>query len=284
MGCSPASGAGTSRGSRHERRRRQAGRPERRCAVAVPADRRLRLPLGLPHRRARGPRRRDRLALRAAFDAPSVFGSLLDRQAGFFRLGPFGINYPSSRSYEPGTNVLETTWKTPSGWIVVSDALTIGPRDSEDAVTPHTRPPADDDGDHMLVRTVECIDGQVEVELVCEPVFDYGRTPAEWTLVDDDRHAADATGAGQTIRLRSDLALGIEGNRVRGRHTLGAGRARLLRPLLGRGPRRARRTSTRPTRGWPRRRASGGPGSAGRASPTTAGATRSSARRWRSRA
>jgi GH15 family glucan-1,4-alpha-glucosidase len=63
----------------------------------------------------------------------------------------------------------------------------------------------------------------VEVELVCEPVFDYGRTPAEWSLVDGDRHAADGTGAGQTIRLQSDLALGIEGNRVRARHTLSAG-------------------------------------------------------------
>jgi GH15 family glucan-1,4-alpha-glucosidase len=157
------------------------------------------------------------------FDSPSVFGSLLDRQAGFFRLGPFGINHPSARAYEPGTNVLETTWKTPMGWIVVRDALTMGPRDHEDTITPHTRPPADDDGDHMLVRTVECIDGQVEIELICEPAFDYGRTPAEWSLVGDDRHTADASGAGETIRLRSDLALGIEGNRVRARHVLAAG-------------------------------------------------------------
>ena len=52
-----------------------------------------------------------------SFDAPSVFGSLLDREAGFFRFGPFGINHPSARSYEPGTNVLVTTWKTPSGWV-----------------------------------------------------------------------------------------------------------------------------------------------------------------------
>jgi GH15 family glucan-1,4-alpha-glucosidase len=157
------------------------------------------------------------------FDAASVFGSLLDRQAGFFRLGPFGINHPAARVYEPGTNVLVTTWKTPTGWIVVKDALTMGPRDHEDTITPHTRPPADDDGDHMLVRTVECIDGQVDIEVVCEPAFDYGRTQAEWTLVGDDRHAADASGANVTIRLRSDLALGIEGNRVRGRHTLSAG-------------------------------------------------------------
>jgi GH15 family glucan-1,4-alpha-glucosidase len=157
------------------------------------------------------------------FDSPSVFGTLLDRQAGYFRLGPFGINHPTARAYEPGTNVLTTTWKTPAGWIEVRDALTMGPREREDEITPHTRPPADDDADHMLVRTVRCLDGAVEVELVCEPVFDYGSTSAEWTLVDGDRHVADASGADQSIRLRTDLALGIEGNRVRARHVLSAG-------------------------------------------------------------
>ena len=73
----------------------------------------------------------------------------------------------------------------------------------------------------MLVRTVLCLDGTVEVELVCEPVFDYGRTPAEWSLI--DAHTADATGAGQTIRLKSDLALGVEGDWVRARHDLTKG-------------------------------------------------------------
>ena len=157
------------------------------------------------------------------FDSPSVFGSLLDREAGSFRFGPFGINHPTTRIYEPGTNVLVTTWKSPSGWILVRDALTIGPRDHEDEITPHTRPPADADADHLLVRTVLCLEGRVEVELVCEPDFDYGRVPAKWTAVDGGRHAADANGAEQTIRLRSDLALGIEGNSVRARHVLGPG-------------------------------------------------------------
>jgi GH15 family glucan-1,4-alpha-glucosidase len=157
------------------------------------------------------------------FDSPSVFGTLLDRGAGSFRLGPFGINVPSGRQYEPGTNTLLTTWNTPHGWILVRDSLTMGPRRGEDEITPHTRPPADDDGDHMLVRSVLCLDGDVEVELVCEPVFDYGRVPAEWTLVDGDRHTADATGADQTIRLRTNMAVGIEGNRIRARHVLKQG-------------------------------------------------------------
>jgi len=156
-----------------------------------------------------------------SFDAPSVFGSLLDRQAGFFRFAPFGISHPTARAYVPGTNVFETTWKTPSGWVVVRDALTLGPRDHEDTVTPHTRPPSDDDGDHMLVRTVECLDGRVEIDLVCEPAFDYGRTPATWTV--DGEHAADATGAGVTFRLVTDLAIDVEGETARGRHELEAG-------------------------------------------------------------
>jgi alpha,alpha-trehalase len=48
----------------------------------------------------------------------------------------------------------------------------VGPTRGEDEITSHTRPPADDDADHMLVRTVLCPEGEVEVELVCEPDFD----------------------------------------------------------------------------------------------------------------
>ena len=157
------------------------------------------------------------------FDSPSVFGSLLDRGAGSFGFSPFGIHHATARVYEAGTNVLETTWRTPTGWLLVRTALTMGLHSHEDEITPHTRPPADEDAEHMLVRTVECLEGRVEVELICEPMFDYGRAPAEWTLVDGSRHIADATQAGQTIRLHTDLALGIEGNRVRARHTLETG-------------------------------------------------------------
>src|SRR3954453_5341304 len=158
-----------------------------------------------------------------SFDSQSVFGSLIDRGAGTFRFGPFGIEHPTARAYEPGTNVLITTWKTPNGWVIVRDALTMGPRRHEDTVTPHTRPPTDDDAEHMLVRTVECIDGRVEVELICEPLFDYGRVPAQWAMTGDGGQTADATGGGLTIRLDSDFNLGIEGNGVRGRHVLHAG-------------------------------------------------------------
>jgi alpha,alpha-trehalase len=158
------------------------------------------------------------------FDSPSVFGSLLDRTAGSFRLGPFGTTVPSDRTYEPGTNTLLSSWRTPTGWALVRDGLTMGPRRGEDTITPHTRPPADDDAEHALVRTVRCLSGSVEIELVCEPVFDYGRTTAEWSLA-EDRHSAEATGAGQAIRLWTDMLIGIEAGRARARHVLHAGEA-----------------------------------------------------------
>ena len=47
------------------------------------------------------------------FDSPSVFGNLLDRGAGSFRLGPYGINQPTARTYVPGTNVMATSQSEP---------------------------------------------------------------------------------------------------------------------------------------------------------------------------
>ncbi len=156
------------------------------------------------------------------FDSPSVFGTLLDRQAGAFRFAPFGINVPSARVYEPGTNTLLTSWNTPTGWLAVRDALTLGPRRGVDLVTPHTRPPTDEDAEHLLVRVAICLEGEVEIELTCEPVFDYGRIPATWSI-SEEGNCADATGAELTVRLKTDMTVGVEGDWVRARHVLKQG-------------------------------------------------------------
>jgi GH15 family glucan-1,4-alpha-glucosidase len=163
------------------------------------------------------------------FDSPSVFGALLDRRAGSFRLGSYGIVVPNSARYEPGTMILETTWMTPSGWVIVRDGLSIGLwHDDHADESSHTRPPTDFDADHMLIRTVECIQGQVQVEAVCEPMFDYGRSPARWRMISDDWSAAEATDGETTLRLISDLRIGIEGNRARARHMLTEGERRFV--------------------------------------------------------
>jgi GH15 family glucan-1,4-alpha-glucosidase len=162
------------------------------------------------------------------FDSPSVFAAILDRGAGGFRLGPTGMGVPAGRRYEPGTNVLETTWQTATGWALVREALILGDwREREmGSATAHTRPPADHDAYHVLVRTIECFHGSLQIELLCEPMFDYGRGPGIWTAVAGDPHAFDAEGAGVRLRLHSDLRLGIEGGSARARHRLEKGERR----------------------------------------------------------
>jgi GH15 family glucan-1,4-alpha-glucosidase len=139
------------------------------------------------------------------------------------------VYVPIARRYLPGTNVLETTWMTRSGWLVVRDAMAVGPwREAADS-EPWARPPTDHAAQHTLVRLVECVQGRVEIEVVCEPMFDYAREPATWELVDE--HGGIAHGRGKhgpegeerEIRLSSNVRLGVESSRVRARHTLQEG-------------------------------------------------------------
>ncbi|MBV8711005.1 MAG: glycoside hydrolase family 15 protein, partial [Solirubrobacterales bacterium] len=81
---------------------------------------------------------------------------------------------------------------------------------------------------HMLVRVIECIQGQVQIEAVCEPMFDYGRRPARWAMVSDNWSAAEATDGETVLRLITDLRIGIEGGRARARHTLTEGEERFV--------------------------------------------------------
>src|SRR5438105_8468483 len=60
-------------------------------------------------------------------DSPSVFAAMLDRDAGGFRFGPGEVSVPVARRYLPGTNILETSWGTAQGWVIVRDVLLIGP-------------------------------------------------------------------------------------------------------------------------------------------------------------
>jgi GH15 family glucan-1,4-alpha-glucosidase len=159
-------------------------------------------------------------------DSPSIFGALLDRDAGMFRLGPDGVQVPTARRYLPGTMVLETTWGTRGGWIIVRDALLIGPwHHPDDRSNTHRRTPTDYDADHVLLRTVRCVNGEVQIAIDCEPAFEYGASRAEWRYAGDDyrRTVARANGSGVELQLTSDLNLGIEGARVTARHLIKEG-------------------------------------------------------------
>jgi len=163
-------------------------------------------------------------------DAPSVFGALLDRDAGSFRLGPARRAVPNARRYLPGTMVLETSWGTPTGWIIVRDVLLIGPwhHEGSERSQTHRRAPTDYDAEHVLLRTVRCVNGEVQVSLDCAPHFDYGLVPASWEYGDRGYHQGIATGPPGTpsLTLTSDLRLGFEGDRAVAHTLLKAGDTR----------------------------------------------------------
>jgi GH15 family glucan-1,4-alpha-glucosidase len=148
------------------------------------------------------------------FDSPSAFAALLDRGAGHFRLAPKGVVVPISRRYEPGTLVIETTWVTETGWVVIHDALTIAEWATTDGEG--SRPDAAHESDSSLLRTMTCIDGEVEMEMECLPRFAYGAEAANWG--GGELGEAVARGAdGTELRLTSDMELSIEGGLARGK-------------------------------------------------------------------
>ena len=156
---------------------------------------------------------------------PSVFGTLLDRAAGSFRLAPADTAVPANRRYVPGTMVLATTWQTRTGWLAVRDFLAVGPwHRTSDRSAVHRRTPSDFDATHMLVRYATCLHGSLDVALDCEPSFDYGRIDATWEYAGPGYDEVSTTNVG-VIRLilAGDLRLGIEGRAVRARHRLAQG-------------------------------------------------------------
>lgn len=153
-------------------------------------------------------------------DSPSIFAKILDRGAGYFRVGPHGVRVPVARRYLPGTLILETTWQTPTGWLVVRDAMLMGPwHDVEDRSGTHRRTPTDDDAEHILMRTIKCVSGTVDLEVVCEPRPDYARDDVDWEYENSGyssvvAHIGDSN---PDLHLRSSLRFGLEGKRATAR-------------------------------------------------------------------
>jgi GH15 family glucan-1,4-alpha-glucosidase len=162
-------------------------------------------------------------------DSPSVFGSILDRDAGGFRFGPSDILVPAARRYLPGTMVLETSWGSPTGWVIVRDVLLIGPwRHDDSRSQTHRRPPTDYDASHVLLRMVRCVNGEMQLTLDCEPVFDYGRHLGTWSYTEDGyrQGVCRSDEGGPEVVLTSDLNIGFEGPRALARTLIKEGETR----------------------------------------------------------
>jgi GH15 family glucan-1,4-alpha-glucosidase len=171
-------------------------------------------------------------------DAPSVFAALLDRRAGFFEFAPANARVPDARRYLPGTNVLETTWHTPTGWVTVHDLLVVGPLRSEERREGYRRVPGDNAATGTLLRIATCFSGRVEMQVNCLPLFDYGRTAGSWTYDESGYESVAVQSGDVALELSGTIRLGTSGVRAYGRTTLEEGeRAFVALSWGGRPPR-----------------------------------------------
>ena len=112
------------------------------------------------------------------FDAPSVFASILDPDAGSWRLGPDDDRARSQQYYHPETNILITRFMTEQGVVEVHDFMPV--------LRAH-----DPDHRQRLVRRVVGLRGCVELTMVMAPRPDYATTMPELSTEDDVVRFAD---------------------------------------------------------------------------------------------
>jgi GH15 family glucan-1,4-alpha-glucosidase len=132
------------------------------------------------------------------FDSPSIFAALLDAEnGGRFLVRPTG-EFRTERRYLANTNVLETVFRTPTGACVLRDLMSVSSEEDKRAyLTP----------EHEVLRELEGLEGEVEVEILYDPRPDYGRV----------RPLLEQRGAlglrcevdGTSLTLRSELPLGL---------------------------------------------------------------------------
>lgn len=134
------------------------------------------------------------------FDSPAVFCRLLDaRKGGWFRVGP-AASFRSSRTYLGQTNVLATTFRTDAGAVRLVDFMPAERRDAG-------RRGEDICASHRIMRLIEGVAGDVDIEIAFRPTFDYARSD---TVIDARADGAIARGGDQRLRLRSDVPLQVD--------------------------------------------------------------------------
>src|SRR5271170_4564975 len=144
----------------------------------------------------------------ARFDAPSLFGALLDaRKGGYFSLWCRGSGRPK-QLYLPDTNILMTRFQ---GAEAVGEVI--------DFMVPATS--SSSRVRDLLVRQARAVRGRATFELACHPAFDYGRAPHTVRLV-TGVGAVFESAAGRCV-LRTDVALKIEESGVAATFTLEEG-------------------------------------------------------------
>src|SRR5918994_1482947 len=145
------------------------------------------------------------------FDAPSLFGAILDRErGGYWRIAPAETNWTTKQLYFPETNILITRFLRPHGVAEVHDFM---------PVVSSARHP------HRLVRRLLCVRGRVPFRVEVEPRFDYGRQAHETHL---HKHGAIFESPALTVALSSSVPLERSEEGIRAHSILKAGQSAIF--------------------------------------------------------
>jgi GH15 family glucan-1,4-alpha-glucosidase len=147
------------------------------------------------------------------FDGPSVFGRILDHDAGHFSIGPAG-EARTTRGYIEDTMVLETIFESDTGTAILRDALAMGPNERGHALGRHSP--------HVLLRRVECAKGTVEMEIEYAPRPEYGLIRP---LLAAETYGVRVRGGADVLLMSSPITLNIDGATATARATLHEGEA-----------------------------------------------------------
>lgn len=125
------------------------------------------------------------------FDAPPVFGALLDDEGGLFAIRP-AAGGPGVQRYLPNTNVLETRFETSDGVFRVLDFAPRFPLYGRSF-----RPT-------KLIRIVEPLSGTPRIRVLCDPVLGWSKRRPRREL--GSNHLS-FKGFGAELRLTTDAPL-----------------------------------------------------------------------------
>ena len=146
----------------------------------------------------------------------SVFAALLDHErGGTWSIRPQG-EWTSTQRYLPRTNILETTFRTPDGVVVLTDFMPV----DEDG-----RP----SGPHPEIhRQIRCTRGRVPMQMVFMPRFEYGARATRLELLRAGLFATDRTDQVLTLSSAKPFDWTVEQSTATTRFGLDRGEERWL--------------------------------------------------------
>ena len=149
------------------------------------------------------------------FDAPSVFGRILDwDRGGYCILRPRG-GEPAGRRYRGDTMVLETDQRNEDGLGRTVDLFAVH-EEADPHGRGHTHTP-----EHLVIRVAEAVEGTTEWEFVCAPRFEYGIVHPE--ALRPDERMGTLTGGAATLTVDASVPLEAGDGEIRAAFTLREG-------------------------------------------------------------